>query len=1310
MILFLLLNCINFLSAQEVTNITPGNANLQYTGRINLTSTVATMYYAGTYITTKFQGTSLKATLKDASGTNTMGFMIDGGAMIVKSGITSTAASYTVATGLTNATHDLIIVKRRGPTANLVEFRGLTLDVGKGLVAPAARPTRRIEVFGNSISAGTNADNTATTDPGTAAVDNGWNAYTNRLARLLGAEIHNNGIPGIAIQSGYGYYAPSAATNYANLCPINGSTTAWSFANYTPDLVLMAYGVNDENTGALGDASKITAWKTAYKTIINDLLSKYTAAHFILCVPPMNSDRATVKTALQGIVSELNNARVHFYGFTAAPTTYGHPNNDMHIAMANELNTYVSTLGIFGAVVNDRFVSTTGSDTNNGSSLSPWKTIAYAASQLQSGQTLRIKAGAYLETAKVIFTSGRSNITVMADDAANRPTIDFNDRNNVNSRFVVADGINYFTWDGVNIKNAGGSEKGAINFGTWYATNWSTSTRQTNIVIKNCDITYAYNAAVRWMYCDNVTIDNVYGYECAQINADRKDALGHPHVILGYWSDNVTIKNSRIIQNHGEGLGPFVGCSNWLMENNTAADNYAINYYVDTEMGSCTVRNNVAYNTGYSVSGGSANQIACGVRIANEVSDLPYNAYDPAKFLVQNVKIYNNFILNCKSGIEAFQYSPGFKFQLSNSFIANNTIATTTAGSFGVYFTVPGTFDVKNNIIYNTSGVTITGTATASNNSTANPSFVTGTGTAAANYKLSSGSASINAGTTVTGVTTDYWGTARPTGASYDIGAHEYAGTVANVPVTGVAVNPTTATVAVNGTVTLAAIVAPGNATTQTVTWSSSNTAIATVSTTGVVTGIATGSATITVTTNDGAKTATCAITVTSATSGSTIVIRALGTKGDETIELRVDNVSVATYTLTTTLTNYSYSNYSGTHNIKVAYTNDGTGRDARIDYITVGSTTIQAESISANTGAWNSATSQCGGVASEWMNCNGYIDFGSQSGPVANVPVTGVTVSPTTASVAVNGTVTLTATVAPSNATTQTVTWSSSNTTIATVSTTGVVTGKAAGAATITVTTNDGAKTATCAITVTAASTVCTGNKLLNGSFESGTTSWVDWGNFYTSTDASDGTKAAYVGTWSGGFYQDVTTTSGTTLNLSFYSKVTGSPISAEAGLAFFDAAGTELTGGGTITVTNTAYTLQSLTATAPANTAKVRFWVWKGDNFGAMYLDNICLVTGQAGLKSAKITVVDNNTLQSSVVIYPNPVGNVVNIQLDSEMPNIKVSVYSIQGQMLFNNTYHSVSKISLNAEAFGLQKGTYIIKVDSGNEQFIRRIIKK
>lgn len=80
----------------------------------------------------------------------------------------------------------------------------------------------------------------------------------------------------------------------------------------------------------------------------------------------------------------------------------------------------------------------------------------------------------------------------------------------------------------------------------------------------------------------------------------------------------------------------------------------------------------------------------------------------------------------------------------------------------------------------------------------------------------------------------------------------------------------------------------------------------------------------------------------------------------------------------------------------------------------------------------------------------------------------TSVSVSPTTASIEVDSTVQLTETVLPANATDKSVTWSSSNTSIATVSSSGLVTGVSAGNATITVTTVDGSKTATCSITVT--------------------------------------------------------------------------------------------------------------------------------------------------------------------------------------------------------------------------------------------------
>lgn len=88
--------------------------------------------------------------------------------------------------------------------------------------------------------------------------------------------------------------------------------------------------------------------------------------------------------------------------------------------------------------------------------------------------------------------------------------------------------------------------------------------------------------------------------------------------------------------------------------------------------------------------------------------------------------------------------------------------------------------------------------------------------------------------------------------------------TAENVHPTSVTISPSTASVEMGETVQLTETVLPDNATDKSVSWSSSNQSIATVSN-GLVTGVSTGSATITVTTTDGGLTATCAVTVTPA-------------------------------------------------------------------------------------------------------------------------------------------------------------------------------------------------------------------------------------------------------------------------------------------------------------------------------------------------------------------------------------------------------------------------------------------------------------
>ena len=100
------------------------------------------------------------------------------------------------------------------------------------------------------------------------------------------------------------------------------------------------------------------------------------------------------------------------------------------------------------------------------------------------------------------------------------------------------------------------------------------------------------------------------------------------------------------------------------------------------------------------------------------------------------------------------------------------------------------------------------------------------------------------------------------TGGSGETGGSGDSGSTDAVAVESVSVTPATLSLSVNSEQLLTANISPSNATNKAVSWTSDNTAVATVDNGGKVKAVAAGSATITATTADGNKTATCVVTV----------------------------------------------------------------------------------------------------------------------------------------------------------------------------------------------------------------------------------------------------------------------------------------------------------------------------------------------------------------------------------------------------------------------------------------------------------------
>ncbi|WP_202878185.1 glycoside hydrolase family 11 protein [Luteimonas marina] len=108
-----------------------------------------------------------------------------------------------------------------------------------------------------------------------------------------------------------------------------------------------------------------------------------------------------------------------------------------------------------------------------------------------------------------------------------------------------------------------------------------------------------------------------------------------------------------------------------------------------------------------------------------------------------------------------------------------------------------------------------------------------------------------------------------------------------------------------------------------------------------------------------------------------TIVVRARGTAGGESISLKVNNATVATWTLTTSMANYTATTPASGGSV-VEFTNDGGNRDVQVDYISVNGSIRQSEDQTYNTGVYQNG--QCGGGngRSEWLHCNGAIGYGN--------------------------------------------------------------------------------------------------------------------------------------------------------------------------------------------------------------------------------------------------------------------------------------------------------------------------------------------
>ena len=183
-LLFFVVAC----TAKQTLIVQYDNPEIEYWGRIDTTSNnAAELYWSGTSIRLNFEGSGISAEFDEERGDNYYNIIVDNDNLFILRPDT-VQKYYELASGLKEGKHTIEIFKRTEFDRGWSRFYGFKIEGEAKILPKPAEKKRKIEFYGNSITAGYAVDDNSGADRSDSIFTNNYLSYSTLTAKHFDAE------------------------------------------------------------------------------------------------------------------------------------------------------------------------------------------------------------------------------------------------------------------------------------------------------------------------------------------------------------------------------------------------------------------------------------------------------------------------------------------------------------------------------------------------------------------------------------------------------------------------------------------------------------------------------------------------------------------------------------------------------------------------------------------------------------------------------------------------------------------------------------------------------------------------------------------------------------------------------------------------------------------------------------------------------------------------------------------------------------------------------------------------------------------